>query len=195
MDNPLDPSPHKPPAKKIRLQQFNQAGAVLKEMVLMENDSCPLSEKSAGGNGRPELCGWQGGGELASVTCLYSTHELKGDGGKYETYSPKPLMGEVRTTPSSKIEEGLQQSTPRSKESKETAPAESTAPAEEAQAAPAEPAGMEAEEFTAEGIGETVIQKDITTGDVDGLVLRDTADQKCLRPVKLLVEPLGTPPH
>ena len=50
---------------------------------------------------------------------------------------------------------------------------------------------MEAEEFTAEGIGETVIQKDITTGDVDGLVLRDTADQKCLRPVKLLVEQLG----
>ena len=50
---------------------------------------------------------------------------------------------------------------------------------------------MEAEESTAEGIDETVIQEDITTDDVDGLVLRDTADQECLRPVKLLVEPLS----
>ena len=175
--NPLDSNLHKPPAKKIRLGQFSQAGAVSKEIVLMKDNSCVLSEKSDGGKGHPELCGWLGGGELASVAFLYSTYELKGCGSKHETHSCRPLTGKARVTSSSKIEEGLRQSTPRSKEIKE--------------AAPAEPAGIKAEESTADGIAETVLQEDITTDDIDGLVLRDSADQECLRPVKLLVEQLG----
>ena len=82
-------------------------------------------------------------------------------------------MGKARVTPSSKIEEGLQQSTPRSKEIKDAAPAESAAPAGEVQEAPAEPAGMETEESIAEGIIETVIQEDVTVrtkmGKVKGI--------------------------
>ena len=135
----------------------------------------------------------EAGLERASLcrACLYLTYELKGDGSKHKTHSCKPLTSKAKVTPSSKIEEGLRQSTPRSKEIKEASPAESTAPAGEVQAAPAEPAGIKAEESTADGIAETVLQEDITTDDIDGLVLRDSADQECLRPVKLLVEQLG----
>ena len=52
---------------------------------------------------------------------------------------------------------------------------------------------MGTEEPIAEGITETVIQEDITTDDAYSLVLRDIADQECLRPMELLVESLRDP--
>ena len=107
-----------------------EAGAMLEEMVLMEDDSYPLREKSAGGKGCPVPCGWWGGGKPASAACFYSSYELEGAGSKNKTHSCKPLMGKARVTPLPKIEEGLRQSTLRSKEVK---------------AAPAEPKEMETE--------------------------------------------------
>ena len=95
-------------------------------------------------------------------------------------------MGKARVTPLPKIEEGFQQSTPRSKEikearkadapTKEAAPAEKAAPAREVKAASTEPTEMETEESTAEGLNKTVIQEDVTTDGTDGLIRRDTPD-------------------
>ena len=53
-----------------------EAGAVLEEMVLMEDVFYHCSVQPAGGKGRPELCGWWCGGKTASVTCLYSRYKL-----------------------------------------------------------------------------------------------------------------------
>ena len=132
---------------------LKEAGARLEEMVLVEDVSHPLSEKPAGSEDRTELCGWWGEGEPASAACLYSSHELKGAGSKDKTYGCKPLVRKARITPLFKIEEGLPQPTPRSKEIKEArkadtpaevdAPAESAAPVGEVEAVPSAPSEKE----------------------------------------------------
>ena len=91
----------------LRDKLAKEAGAVLEEMVWAEDDSYPLSKKSAGGKGRPELCGWRGGGKPASATCLHSSPELAGAGSKDKARGYRPLMSKARVTPSPKIEEGL----------------------------------------------------------------------------------------
>ena len=95
--------------------------------------------------------------------------------------SCKPLTGKTRVTPSSEMEEGLEQSTPRSEGVKEAAPVKSITPTGRAQAVPAEPGVMAAKESTADGNDEIVIQEVIINGDVNGLVLRDAADNTMIR--------------
>ena len=108
VDDPLDPNLQKPLAKKIRLGQFSQAGAVSRERVLRNDNSCVLREKSAGGEGPFEHSGWWVGGKLATVARIYSTFELKRNGSKHEMHSCKSLTDKARVRPLSEIEEGLQ---------------------------------------------------------------------------------------
>ena len=181
VDDLLDSNLHKPLAKKIRLGQSSQAGAVSRERMLMKNDSCVLRDKSAGGEGPPEHCGLRGGGKLSSPARIYSTYEPKGSGSNHEMRSCKPPTDKARVTPSSEIEKGLQQSIPRSKGVKEAAPAKSIDPTGKALAAPAEPGGMAAKASTADGDNKNVIQEVIITGDINGLVLRSAADDAMIR--------------